>query len=232
MAPQLPSVVPFPEGDAKKVKWAAGVFNYDAAAKAVDFVRDMIGHPQHVQRAVNSWVEAARTMQVSVNEVATAQSEVAPQWVGGAALAFSTYATNVQTRITANVTALTTAANNTVKLYEVLIDSYVDCIEFITDCAKAIFGLGGDVLSDVKLWVAGGAAATGVGAPAGLSIAAGHVVKALTDMTEAISKALQEALNRMKEQTSALASIRSSLATVAPPPGLSDRLRDPAAWKP
>lgn len=231
MAPPVPTPAPYPEKDAATVRKFARL-TYNPALAALDLVKGMVGHPGNVQQAVNSWESGLHNMQDSLNDISAAKSEVAPQWVGGAAVAFTTYATTIETRISENSNGFTKAIESTMKMYSAVLNAYGDGIEFISKCAQAIFKLWGGLLSDAKAWVGGALTVSGIGSGAGLALIASHFTGLLSDMTENINGLVRNVIDATRDYNVALVEVRTGLAKVLPPPGFPGSLKRPGLWTP
>ncbi|MFB4301411.1 WXG100 family type VII secretion target [Actinomadura sp. NTSP31] len=226
----IQEAVPFPEGAAATVRKWADFFFYQPAIDTLDLVKDMIGHPDNVQRAVSAWEASAKHMQDSSRSVATARGDVDTYWTGGAAMGFADYVTEVDKKVTANVTALQTAAKETATLYSTLINMYKSCVNYILDCAKALSNFIGGALGDWKTYLGGLAEATGVGAPAGFALQASHFTGLLSSMVDNVKNVIDNAMDAHSDQIKALNNVSATVVAIAPPGNSSVGLKDPKAW--
>lgn len=227
----IQDAVPFPKDAAATVRKWADFFFYQPAIDTLDLVKDMMGHPDNVQRAVSAWETSVEHMRDSSGSVATAREEVDTYWTGGAATGFAGFVADVEKTITANKTALQTAAKETAALYSTLINMYKSCVNFILDCAKALSDFVGGALGDWKTYVGGLAEATGVAAPAGFALQASHFTGLLSDMVDSVKNVIDNAMDAHSDQMKALNNVSATVVAIAPPGKPSEGLRDPEAWK-
>ncbi|HEU5027023.1 MAG TPA: hypothetical protein VFV01_19055 [Spirillospora sp.] len=224
--------VPFPESAAATVRKWANFFLYQPAIDALDLVKDMIGHPDNVQRAVAAWEASIRHMSDSKETVSSAQSDVQTYWSGGAATGFGTYVGGVKDAATTNVAVMQAAAKETATLYGTLIAMYKTCVNYILDCAKALSNFVGSALGDWKTYVGALAESTGVGAPAGFVLQAKHFTDLLSSMVDNIKNVIDNAMDQHSDQIKALDNISISVTSMAAPGKPGEGYTDPHAWTP
>ena len=226
----IQDAVPFPEDAAATVRKWANLFFYQPAIDTLDLVKDMIGHPDNVQRAVTAWETAATHMQESSRSIISSKAEVDGYWAGGAATAFATHITDAKKRAEDNASALQTAAKDTATLYSTLINMYKTCVNFILDCAKALSNFAGGALGDWKSYLGAAFEATGVGAPAGFALQASHFTGLLSDMVDNVKNVIDNAMDAHVEQVKALNNVSATVKSVSPPGEPGGSIRDPEAW--
>lgn len=227
----IEKAVPFPKDAAGTVRHWANFFFFQPALDALDLVEDLMGHPEKVQQAVDSWERAASAMNASLKTAQTASSEIVTSWTGPAALGFGIYITDVKTKIPVNVTALQTATQATATLYSTIIATYKTCINFIIDCAKDLSTFVADGLSDWKSWVAG-LSAPSTGGTSVFVFASKHVTALLSSFVDNVKKAIDDSLDQHAEQVKALNGVSGAVTSIDAPGAPSERIKDSDSWKP
>ncbi|HEU5027541.1 MAG TPA: hypothetical protein VFV01_21660 [Spirillospora sp.] len=212
------------------MKKAAELTNHHKALDALDIVRDMIGHPNNIQRAVTEWENAIRSMSASFEGISRTQSQVHARWTGGAAEGFNSYALDVKTTITGNVTALQGVLDATSQMYAAVIEAYQDGITFISECAQSLLDFGGGLLGDWKAVLA--VAAAGPTDGASLALIMNHFTSLLSDFAENITNLINSAIDATKKYSMALSHAMSSINSIKPLPKPTDGVLDMQAWTP
>ncbi|MEU6748926.1 hypothetical protein ABZ914_22125 [Spirillospora sp. NPDC046719] len=226
----LDEPAPFPHSDAATVRKAAEITNHRKALDALDMVRDMVGHPGNIQRAVTEWENAIRSMSASFEGMSRAQSQVQSRWTGGAANGFNTYAIDAKTKITNNVAYLQGALDATSQMYSAVLDAYRDGITFISKCAQSLLDFGGGLLSDWKAVLA--VAAAGPTDGASLALVLSHFTSLLSEFADNVTNLIISAIEANKSYMKALSVALANINGIAPPPKPADGLLELHAWKP
>ncbi|MBO2458528.1 hypothetical protein [Actinomadura violacea] len=226
----LDEPAPFPHHDASTVRKAAEITNHHKALGALDMVRDMIGHPNNIQRAVTEWEKAIRSMSESFEGVSRAHSQVHARWTGGAANGFNYYALDVKTTITGNVTALQGVLDATSQMYSAVIEAYKEGITFISKCAQSLLDFGGGLFSDWKAVLA--VAAAGPTDGASLALVLSHFTSLLSEFADNITNLVNAAIDESKNYTNALSAALKNINSVRPLPLPTDGVLDLHAWTP
>ncbi|MEU9018288.1 hypothetical protein [Actinomadura sp. NPDC048394] len=226
----LDQPAPFPHHDAATVQKAAKITNHHKALDALNMVRNMIGHPGNIQRAVTEWENAIRSMSDSYEGISRAHSQVQARWAGGAAGGFNSYATDVKGTITGNVIALQGALDATSQMYSAVIDAYKDGITFISKCAQSLLDFGGGLLSDWKVVLE--VAMAGPTDGASLALVMNHFTSLLSEFADNITNLINAAIEANKGYTNALSVAVRNINAIRPLPKPTDGLLDLHAWKP
>ncbi|MDL4772601.1 hypothetical protein [Actinomadura xylanilytica] len=226
----LEAPVPFPEKNASIVRKAARLTLHNDALDALDLVRDMIGHPNNVQRAVDSWGEAVRVMNESYENISRAHSQVLAQWSGGASASFSTFAGDAKLAVSSNVAAFQGAITATNQMYLAVIAAYKTATRFITNCAQDILNLGGGLLGDWKAVLA--VAAAGPTDGASLALIMNHFTDLLSSFAGHVNDLIDGAVDITAGYNSALGEVVKNINAIKPVPGPVPAMADLNIWKP
>ncbi|MDL4817679.1 hypothetical protein [Actinomadura opuntiae] len=226
----LEEPAPFPHDDAATVRKAAEITNHHQALDALDMVRDMIGHPNNIQRAVTEWENAIRSMSDSFEGVSRAHSQLQTRWTGGAANGFNPYALDAKTTITNNVTSLQGVLDATTQMYSAVIDAYKNGITFISKCAQSLLDFGGGLLGDWKAVLA--VAAAGATDGASLALVIKHFTSLLSEFADNVTNLINAAIDANKSYSVALNAALKNINGIRALPRPTEGMLDLHAWTP
>lgn len=144
----------WPEEAARTVvEWAtkAGQF---AVATAIDKIRDFLGHPEKVLALATTWSpEASRFISDAKEGISSARTDLEVYWEGQAFTAFKTYLDGVDKAIDTTYKIMTDMSDHMLAMRKTITETYKAAIEFIGNCAVAIYSAAGSAVQDIKnLW--------------------------------------------------------------------------------
>ncbi|GGV26625.1 hypothetical protein GCM10010182_56720 [Actinomadura cremea] len=219
--------VPFPEDDANIIEKFADLTLYAPAREALELVRNMLGNPGNVQRAIRTWEDCIGNMSSSFNAISQTHSQVTTSWQGGAAANFETYARDVKKIITGNVNGLQNMAKATSDMYSAILDAYKEAVTFLSECAQNLINFSG-AITDWKS-IAGVAAAGPTGGVS-MSLVMGHFVDLLERFVGDITDLYRATIDTVSAYASAVSEFMREVKDVSPPPGPVKGILELGAW--
>ncbi|QFG21670.1 hypothetical protein [Actinomadura sp. WMMB 499] len=221
--------VPFPEDDANVIEKFAKLTLQRPAQEALDLVRDMLGNPGHVQRAIRTWELAIQHMSSSFNAVSRGHSQAVTRWSGGSAENFISYVRDCKTIISDNVNAFQAISKAVNELYSGIMEAYKKAVVFVSECAQNLLNLAGAVTDWKGIVGIAGAGATG-GASLGLVME--HYVQFLEEFVANITDLMASVIDISSKYTVALGDFMGQVKAVSPVPGPTRGVLDLGEWKP
>ena len=213
------------EAAATVAKWA-GRLHHDAARAALQLVRDMVGNPEDVKRAVGAWRGAATGMNNAWSEEGLAHQAIAgisageKGWEGPAYTAFNPYFTDLKTTTAGNQQVLINLGKETATFYNTVLDTYRECVNFIFDCAQAVTAFFKSLDWEEVLAVAAAGATFG----ASLLLILKPMLDALDAMTENIQQRVDGFIQISGKFNTTLLNLSSESAGLASPPSVAENV--------
>lgn len=142
---------PFPEDKAALVLEYAEKLGQAAVAKIIDTIRDLFGHPEHIDPRVDAWgLHAKRAIDKSLESITNARADLKAYWSGSAYDSFSVYVDHLEKVFTAAAEVFGRMSDHLQDIAATMTDLYNSALTFLINCAATIVEMTGGIIAGIK----------------------------------------------------------------------------------
>ncbi|WP_378740643.1 hypothetical protein [Nocardia brasiliensis] len=199
----------FPWDEAATVWGAAKRAGIDAVCTLIDWVRDLLGHPEAIPPLTNAWLTSKKQINDSANGatgLGTAKDDLHARWEGEASKAAGLYVTKLIDVAGKTEEILGKMATTIHEFSGIITKIYLAALRFISECAGAVLNFASGMLENFPN-------------PFGM---ASEAVDALNHFREAVTKLVEEFTKQRQETRNVIFQLQLQASGLDVPDKIAD----------